>query len=60
MNITIKDETPFIFCHSCQENLEVSDLVNHNDSGLHCKHCNGHLGYIHDLPERFRQFVIRG
>jgi len=60
MNITFKDNIPFIFCHECQENIEVSDLVNRGDSGLHCKFCNSHLGYIGDLPEKFREFVVRG
>ena len=60
MNIRFDGEIPIVYCHECNEDIDVSDLVDRKESGLHCKKCNAHLGFIEDLPEKFRSYLIRG
>jgi len=38
--------------------LELGELIRLGEVGVHCVFCNAHLGYIHDIPDKFR--LIRG
>lgn len=49
---------PIITCPQC-EDIEISDLVLRGESGLHCKHCDSHLGYLHDLHPQYQAYVAR-
>jgi len=51
---------PQIFCHDCEQDIEVSDLRLRGDSGLHCRHCDTHLGFMNDLAPQYQAYVIRG
>ena len=50
---------PIIFCHICDRDIEVGDLVHRIESGIHCRICDTHLGFENDLPEKFRAFTIK-
>lgn len=53
---------PLIYCHGDEHcnDIEISDLVDRGKSGLHCRVCGAHLGTMSDLPEQYKQYVIRG
>lgn len=45
-------------CHCCNKWLELGELI-YKDDCLYCLYCGKLLGYIHDLPDKFREDVIR-
>ena len=52
-----KDDYFIVHCHKCNRELELGNLVKIGDNII-CLFCNAHLGFIWDIPEKYRK--IRG
>jgi hypothetical protein len=50
---------PYIYCHDCDKNIEISELVLRGENGLYCKFCDTPLGYLHDLHPQYQNYIIR-
>jgi len=55
MNIYKKDNWYWVYCHGCDQEIEIADLVQDEGIGLHCLFCGTFLGYLHDLPQEERE-----
>ena len=59
MNIRFKDEIPIVYCHECEGDKELFEIV-HRGKDLFCAECNAHLGYEWDLPAQFLAYTTGG
>ena len=58
MNWRVDEEGYFkVWCHGCKQELDLIDLIRVGETGVHCVFCGTHLGYVHDIPEKFRKLL---
>ena len=56
-NIHEKTESFEVYCHGCNQWLDTGNLIKLGKNGIHCIFCNEHLGYLHDIPKKYRNII---